>query len=104
MGGHQSKKRRTSMMLLMGRMGGVRTAMMSRATIARRGDLSVSMRWFVRTMGRPRRRPEDEALRVEKKRKFKRAVAIVDGIFGGVIRVVLGTGIVMRILETLEEG
>jgi hypothetical protein len=35
---------------------------------------------------------EDEALRVEKKRKVKRVAAIVDGIFGGVIGVAPGRG------------
>ena len=35
---------------------------------------------------------EDEALRVEKKRKVKRVAAIDDDIFGGVIGVALGMG------------
>jgi hypothetical protein len=60
-------------MLLMGRMGGVRTAMMSRATIARRGDLPVLMRWFVGDHRTAEEKAEDDALRVERKRKVKRA-------------------------------
>jgi hypothetical protein len=91
-------------MLLMGRMGGAHTAMMRRATIARSGVLSVSMRWFVRTIGRPRRKAKDEALRVEKERKAKRTAAIVGGIFGGVTGVVLVTGIVMWIWRSWKRG
>jgi len=58
------------MMRLMARMGGVRTTMMRRATIARRGGLSVSMRWFADH--RTAEKAEDEALRVEKEEKSQK--------------------------------
>ena len=47
---------------------------------------------------------ENEVLSTEKKRKAKRTAAIVGGVFGGVIEVVLVTGIVMRICGLWKKG